>query len=107
VFALGDGAVSPDVAGPIVSLGPSCCPQARVTAMGLEFGTQPMAATLEALRADAWRRAHPGAPNDQKALIARRLREAFFSDTEDWQGRVLGQARVTVLQALQGLASEG
>lgn len=94
--------VTGDVSGPVFTLARACCP-GEVTAMGLEYGTLPWQDVANALRADAWRRRHPDAPKEIRQLIGRQLRDAFYCDSADWKGMVLGQARVAVLQALRGL----
>ena len=81
------------------------CPQAEATGMGLEYGTQHFTAVLDAIRGDHWLAIHPDAPPDRRAAIKRAIVEAFYSDTDEWKGRVLGQARVAVLQAVTALAS--
>ncbi|MBV8618634.1 MAG: M14 family metallopeptidase [Curvibacter sp.] len=94
---------SPDVSGPVVSAAYDECPTARVVPMGLEFGTLPDLEVLNRLRADTWLRRHPEAPEAQQREIRARLRDAFYCDNEEWKGMVLGQARVVLLQTLQGL----
>ncbi|MFO1327207.1 MAG: M14 family metallopeptidase [Rubrivivax sp.] len=102
----GEGSsTSVDVSGPCTTLAPPRC-RGAVTAIALEVGTQPMESVLLALRADAWRRAHPDAPAATRESIARQLRDAFFVDRDDWKAMVLGQSRVAVLQALRGLCTE-
>jgi hypothetical protein len=102
----GDESVSPDVSGPVATMGERCC-AGTVTTIGLEFGTVPMPTVLYALRADAWRRGHPEARDEQRRQIGRELRDAFLCDREDWKGMVLGQSRVAVVQAARGLEQEG
>jgi len=104
VFApfAGDSA-SADVSGPVVSIAYDECPAARIAPMGLEFGTLPDQEVLTRLRADTWLRRHPEAPEAQKREIRRQLRDAFYCDNDEWKGMVLGQARVVLLQTLQGL----
>ncbi len=81
------------------------CPQAEATGMGLEYGTVPFAAVLDALRGDHWLAIHPDAPANQRAAIKCAIRDAFYSESDDWMGRVLGQARTAVLQAVTALSS--
>jgi hypothetical protein len=83
------------------------CPQAHATLMGLEFGTLPDLQVLDRLRADTWLRRHPEAPAAQQRQIRRDLRDAFYCDNDEWKGMVLGQARVVMLQTLQGLQKAG
>lgn len=83
------------------------CPQAEFTGLGLEFGTLPMPAVTQALRADQWLHRNPQAPAGQCAAIKRDLRDAFYGDTDGWKGMVTGQTRVCVLQAITGLGRKG
>ena len=78
-------------------------PGLEYAGIGLEYGTLPLPAVLDALRADHWLAKHPGAPDGQRAAIKRRMREAFFDDSPEWQAMVCGQARVAALQAVKGL----
>lgn len=104
VFAPFDGAsASADVTGPVVSTVYDECPQASATMMGLEFGTLPDQEVLVGLRADHWLKRHPDAPQAQHLAIRQQMRDAFYCDNEEWKGMVLGQARVVLLQTVQGL----
>ena len=104
VFAPFDGqSASADVSGPVVSAIYDECPQASAALMGLEFGTLPDMEVMTRLRADTWLRRHPEAPAEQQRAIRQDLRDAFYCDNDEWKGMVLGQARVVLLQTLQGL----
>lgn len=94
---------SVDVSGPVVTTAFDECPGARIAPMGLEFGTLSWEAVLTRLRADAWLRRHPEAPALQRQQIRDEVRDAFYCDDEQWQGMVLGQTRVVLLQTLEGL----
>ena len=78
-------------------------PALEYAGIGLEYGTLPLAAVLDALRADHWLAKHPDAPADQRASIKRRMLEAFYDASPQWQAMVCGQARVAALQAVAGL----
>jgi hypothetical protein len=80
------------------------CPQAEFTGIALEYGTVPVLATLEALRADQWLQMHPEAPGEQAAQIKHQMKESFFTDTPQWKQQVLAQARQAMLQGADGLA---
>jgi hypothetical protein len=104
VFAPFEGSsASADVQGPIVLSAYEECPHARLALMGLEFGTLPDQAVMQALRADHWLHRHPEAPAQQQTQIRQGLRDAFYCDNDEWKGMVLGQARVVLLQTLLGL----
>jgi hypothetical protein len=77
---------------------------AEVTGMALEFGTQPGAVVLDALRADAWLHRHGDVQGPQAQLIKRQIRDAFYGDAEDWKGMILGQSLTACRNALAGLA---
>lgn len=81
------------------------CPQADITSLAIEFGTQPLMQVLQALRAEQWLQNHPGVPAVQAARIKRDLRDAFYVDTADWKQRILAQSFQAMDRALQGLAA--
>ena len=79
------------------------CGQATYTGIGLEFGTQPMATVIDALRFDHWV-ARRRLPHDERVAAARAaMRHAFFTDTPEWKKAVLAQTREAALQAVNGL----
>ena len=80
------------------------CPQAEYTGIALEYGTVPVMQTLEALRADHWLHLHPEAPPQLAAQIRQQMRDAFYTDTDEWKAQVLRQARDALFQAATGLA---
>lgn len=73
------------------------------TLLGLEYGTVPFDAVLQALRGAHWLEIHPDAPAALRADIERTMRDAFYTDTELWKGMILGQARAAILQAVTAL----
>ena len=79
------------------------CPQAEYTGIALEYGTVPVMEVIDALRGDHWLECHPEAEAAQGAAIKRRVREAFYTDTDAWKQRVVEQARNAAEQALRGL----
>ena len=104
VFAPFEGnSASPDVSGPVVTAIYDECPDAAVALMGLEFGTLPDLEVLDRLRADHWLYRHPEATDAQRRAIRQGVREAFYCDDDVWKGMILGQARVVLLQTLEGL----
>jgi hypothetical protein len=92
------------VTGSVSAAAIDACPAAGYAGIGLEFGTVPLEHAMQALRADQYLFKHPDAPAPLRAAIKRALRDAFYFDTDEWKGMVYGQARVAVLQALQGLS---
>ena len=65
------------------------CPGVAYAGIALEFGTLPMLAVLQALRADQWLSNHPDAPADTRAAIKRAVRDAFYQDADDWKAQLL------------------
>jgi hypothetical protein len=78
-------------------------PQAEYTGIALEFGTLPLREVTDALRADQWLENHPEAPAEQRRTIKRRLRDAFYTDTEAWKYRIVDQGMEAARQAVAGL----
>ena len=76
------------------------CPQAEVTAIGMEFGTQPLLQVMEALRAEQWLTLHPEAPAAQAQQIKQQLRDAFYVDTPEWKQQIVATGREAMTQAL-------
>lgn len=82
------------------------CPQAQYTGLALEFGTLPLAQTLQALRGEQWLLRNPQAPSQQAQQIRQQLRDAFYTDTDEWKKRVVPQALEALGQAADGLAGQ-
>jgi hypothetical protein len=79
------------------------CPQAEYTGIALEFGTQALLDVLNALRGEQWMHLHPDAPGGLRAVVQKRMKDAFYVDTDDWRAQVVSQARQTLFQAVDGL----
>jgi hypothetical protein len=83
------------------------CPQAEYTGIALEYGTQPVMTVINALRADHWlhlHQDHPIANAAQAAQIKQQLLAAFYTDTDEWKGQIVSQARQCLFQAVDGLS---
>ena len=81
------------------------CPQAEYTGIALEYGTVPVLETLQALRAEHWLHVHPQAPRRHwRRGIKQQMKDAFYTDTDEWKDQVLRQAREALFQAVDGLA---
>jgi hypothetical protein len=80
------------------------CPQALFTAIAMEYGTLPLMDVMTALRADHWLHNHPEAPPDLAARIHQQLRDAFYTDTDEWRTQIVVQGREALFQAVEGLA---
>jgi hypothetical protein len=79
------------------------CPQAEYTGIALEYGTEAFDEVTDALRADQWLENHPEVAAPQREAIKRRLRDAFYTDTDEWKERIVAQAKEAAGQALAGL----
>ncbi|HEY8986952.1 MAG TPA: M14 family metallopeptidase [Streptomyces sp.] len=77
---------------------------ARLTAITLEFGTQPGPEVLVALCADAWLHRHHTPADALRSGLKRLIREAFCPGDADWRRQVLDRAREVFDQAIGGLA---
>ena len=81
------------------------CAQAEYTGMALEYGTEPIAEVLDALRGDQWLQLHPEANAEQQAAIKRCICDAFYTDTERWKAQIVEQGVEACRQAIAGLAA--
>jgi hypothetical protein len=103
--SLFDGSsVSARVSGEMGAAAYEACAQAAYTGIALEFGTVPLMDVLGALREDQWFENHPEAPAAPRAVARARLRDAFYTDTDDWKQRVVAQSVEAAQQAVAGLA---
>ncbi|MEO8278813.1 MAG: M14 family metallopeptidase [Ideonella sp.] len=81
------------------------CPAVEYTGIALEFGTVPLLALLDALRADQWLQNHADSAGPElTSTIKQQLRDAFYVDSVDWKRQVLTQAAEAAQQAVIGLA---
>jgi hypothetical protein len=83
------------------------CPGVEAAAIALEFGTVPLPAVLQALRADHWLHDHPGAPSALRDAIRQQMRDAFCGDDDPWKESVYVQAREAAMTAVARLARAG
>ncbi len=81
------------------------CPQAEYTGIALEYGTLPTFEVTTALRADQWLENHPEADTAQRQAIKRQVRDAFYTDTDEWKVRILEQGLDAAHGAVRGLAT--
>ena len=79
------------------------CGQAEYTGMALEYGTQPHAEVILALRADQWLENHPEADDATRRAIKQQLRDAFYTDTDEWKEKIVAQGVDAAYGALRGL----
>jgi hypothetical protein len=81
------------------------CPGVAYGGIALEYGTLPMLAVMQALRADQWLANHPDASAEQRAAIKRTIRDAFYQDADDWKVAVHAQAVARAQEAVAGLVA--
>ncbi len=80
-------------------------PQARITAIALEYGTLPSSEVRLSLRADNWLHLH-GEPDSAKGrAIKEQIRAAFYQDQDDWKEMVWERGIESQRLALAGLAA--
>ncbi len=80
------------------------CPQAEYTGIAMEYGTQPMAEVMQALRGEHWLNNHPAVPAALAKQIKQQMMDAFYTDTDAWKGQIISQARQALFQAVDGLS---
>ncbi|MEC5408597.1 DUF2817 domain-containing protein [Paraburkholderia sp. MPAMCS5] len=97
--------VSGGVSGSVIKLIYEVCPSARAAILGLEFGTVPYDQVIDSLVADAWLRRQRAPTPSQSAGVAALVRSAFYCESDDWKGSVLGQARMVFLQCAVGMTT--
>lgn len=93
------------IAGDGLSAATRLLSHAEVTVIALEFGTLAMDQVLLAICADCWLHRY-GDPSSQIGQdIKQQIRTAFYGDTDEWKGMVLGQSNLACRQAISGLLS--
>ncbi len=75
------------------------------TAIALEFGTQPVADVIDALRADAWLHAHGDLKGDLGREIKATVRATFYGDEPEWKRKIWQRGSDIVARALDGLGA--
>ena len=81
------------------------CPHAESTGIAMEYGTVPVLDVMNAVRAEQWLNLHPEAPAEQAAQIKQQMLDAFYTDTPEWKGQIVSQARQAMFQAVEGLTT--
>ncbi|MEO7334988.1 MAG: M14 family metallopeptidase [Caldimonas sp.] len=82
------------------------CPQAEYTGIAMEYGTLPHVEVMLALRADQWLENHPEASDATRRGIKRQMRDAFYTDTDEWKTRIVEQGVGAAIAAVRGLANQ-
>ncbi|MGZ5249580.1 MAG: M14 family metallopeptidase, partial [Caldimonas sp.] len=80
------------------------CAQAEYTGIALEYGTQPNLQVLDALRADQWLENHPDADAATRLAIKQQMRDAFYTDTDEWKEKIVAQGVDAAYGAVRGLS---
>ena len=101
----GGTSTSAPITGDGLDAAPRLIPQAEVTGMAIEVGTQSLEDVLLALRADAWLHSHGDPLSPQAEPIKAQVRAAFYGDADDWKGMVAGQSLLAIRQAIGGLTA--
>ncbi len=73
-------------------------PSGRLTMITLEYGTLPVAAVFEALRADNWVHLHGAVDSPLGARIKKAVRDAFYVDAAAWRQAVVERCLAVVRQ---------
>ena len=76
----------------------------ELTAIALEFGTQPSTLVRQSLRADNWLHLHGELASPKGRAIKRDIRDAFYQDQDDWKEMIFERSVETQKMALAGLA---
>ncbi len=82
------------------------CAHAAYTGIALEYGTRPQAEVMLALRADQWLENHPEADDEKRRAIKQQLRDAFYTDTDEWKVRIVEQGVDAAYGAVRGLSAD-
>lgn len=80
-------------------------PEATVVASAIEVGTVPADEVNMALIADNWLHIHGDVESEEGRAIKRRVRDAFYPDSDAWRDACYPHAIEIQLQALAGLAA--
>jgi hypothetical protein len=81
------------------------CAQAEYTGVALEYGTLPQMEVMKSLRADQWLENHPEADGATRLAIKQQVRDAFYTDTDEWKDRIVAQAVDASYGAIRGLSA--
>ncbi len=81
----------------------SMLPDARVTAVTVEFGTYPLQDVLRALRADNWLHLRGDLDSQLGRRLKAEIRELFYPDSDDWKELISLRTRQILNRAVRGL----
>jgi len=60
---------------------------------------------MDALRADQWLELHPEADDATRRAIKRQVRDAFYTDTDEWKKQIVAQGVDAAYGAVRGLSA--
>ncbi|MEX0809854.1 MAG: M14 family metallopeptidase [Dongiaceae bacterium] len=80
------------------------CPNAEVTSITLEYGTQPLDAVIDSVRADNWLHMHGTLDSPQGRTIKEQIRDAFYQEHDDWKTMVHERGMDVFRRTVTGLA---
>jgi len=95
--------ISPPLCGTIDSAVGLWMKGKQLTFAALEVGTQSLRDVFDALRHDNWLHAHAQLEHRNARAIKRRIRAAFYPDTDEWKRKVWKSADSVVASALAAL----
>jgi hypothetical protein len=79
-------------------------PGAQVGGITLEYGTESLRDTIDAVRGDNWLHAHGELNSPMGRAIKARIRKAFYPDADDWRAMVWDRAVDVTRRMARGLA---
>jgi hypothetical protein len=91
------------IAGDGLSAATRLLSHAEVTGIAIEFGTLAMDQVMLAICADCWLHHYGDLSSQIGQDIKQQIRTAFYGDTDEWKGMVLGQSILACRQAISGL----
>jgi Protein of unknown function (DUF2817) len=81
------------------------CAQAEYTGIAVEYGTLPQREVQTALRADQWLENHPDADEATRHAIKQQVRDAFYTDCDEWKVKIVVQGVDAAYGAVRGLSA--
>ncbi len=95
---------SPVTSGSTVTGVARALPHAALSEITLEYGTVPLMAMIESVRADNWLRQHGDPDSDQGRAIKAEMRAAFYPDGDDWKRKIWARALDVQRRMAKGLS---
>jgi len=79
-------------------------PRAKIAGITLEYGTEPLADMIDAVRVDNWLHVHGRLDSPEGRAIKGRIRKAFYPDADPWRAMVWERAVDVTRRMVSGLA---